>query len=398
MAGSDRWTHGTDERAPYILSALFYCSDLMLLWGLLMVAGAGRAPWSYCVPPVVMLAGWRLLRWNRAAAPGRKALSLLFVLASLGGMAVGSAITTIPLVVVTIVHVVCVFGLGGGIGFSVAATLFTLVGHLVVGPSSSALAETTVMAVFTVWALITARVLLAARQRASDNERLLAELTGAHAELRRYAARVRELTVAEERARMSREMHDSVGHYLTVINLGLENAQRYREARPGEAWAEVRQAQQLAVEALTDTRRWVRALKPLALEGKAGAAALAELARAFEGTGLDVAFRMEGAEPALAEQAELVMYRALQEGLTNAVRHSGARHVEVVLGAADDCVELAVTDDGHGATDEELGGGHGLTGLRQRVDALGGSLHAGSLADGGFALRVSLPVGVGVGM
>ncbi|MCA2227150.1 sensor histidine kinase [Nonomuraea aurantiaca] len=398
MAGSDRWTHGTDERAPYILSALFGGSDLILLWSALQIAVGGHGSWLFCAPPLAMLGMWPFLRWNRAASPTRRAVSLLFVLAALAGMGTGSAITTIPLVVVVLTHIVSVFGFGGGVCFSAVAVGFTLAANLMMGRDAwRSLAETIVMAVFTVWALIATRVLLGARQRAADNERLLAELTGAHAKLRRYAARVGELTVAEERARMSREMHDSVGHYLTVINLGLENAQRYRAARPDEAWAEVRQAQQLTVEALADTRRWVRALKPLALEGKAGATALAELARSFEGTGLDVTFQAEGAGPALDEEAELVMYRALQEGLTNAARHSGARRVEVVLGASDGRVELAVTDDGRGAADEEVGGGHGLAGLRQRVTALGGSLHAGSRAEGGFALRVYLPAGTGAG-
>ncbi|MEV0352938.1 sensor histidine kinase [Nonomuraea sp. NPDC050680] len=399
MAGSDRWTHGTDERAPYILSALFGGSDLILLWSALQIAAGDHRLWFFCVPPLAMLGMWPFLRWNRAASRTRRAVSLLFVLAALGGMGTGSAITTIPLAVVVLTHIVSVFGFGGGAWFSVVAVGFTLTANLMLGRDIwRLLAETIVMAVFTVWALIATRVLLGARQRAADNERLLAELTDAHAKLRRYAARVGELTVAEERARMSREMHDSVGHYLTVINLGLENAQRYRAARPDEAWAEVRQAQQLTVEALADTRRWVRALKPLALEGKAGATALAELARSFEGTGLDVTFQAEGAGPALDEEAELVMYRALQEGLTNAARHSGARRVEVVLGASDGHVELAVTDDGRGAADGELCGGHGLAGLRQRVSALGGSLHAGSRAEGGFTLRVNLPAGTGAAL
>ncbi|TDD04709.1 sensor histidine kinase [Nonomuraea deserti] len=327
------------------------------------------------------------------------------MLAAIGGAAVGSGATSVPLIAVTIVQSVCVFGVPGGAGFSVVLVATTLVAGLLVrgeGGAGWAVAETAVMGVFAVWALVTARILLAARERARETERLLGELGEAHAELGRYAARVRELTVAEERARMSREMHDSVGHYLTVINLGLENARRYREARPGDAWAEVRQAQRLTMEALADTRRWVRALKPLALEGRAGPAAMAELARSFGGTGLEVTFRAPGAELMLDEEAELALYRTLQEGLTNAVRHSGARKVEVVLSSADDRVELSITDDGRGAaTGVGVAGGggdrgaargeRGLAGLRHRIGALGGTLTAGGAPEGGFVLRVSLP-------
>jgi signal transduction histidine kinase len=74
-----------------------------------------------------------------------------------------------------------------------------------------------------------------ARRRREETEDLLGKLEAAHAELERYADRMKELTVAEERARMSREMHDSLGHYLTVINVGLHNAQRFREKRPEAA-------------------------------------------------------------------------------------------------------------------------------------------------------------------
>ncbi|MEO3887727.1 sensor histidine kinase [Nonomuraea sp. B5E05] len=425
MAGGDRWTHGTDTRAPYVLTALFAFASLVLLWSGLRLAAAG-ASWLYVVPPVALLLLWPFLHWNRRASPARKAAGLLFMLAAMGGAAVGSGATSVPLIAVTIVQAVCVFGVPGGAGFSVVLVAVSLVAGLLVRGADGAgwaVAETAVMGVFAVWALVTAHILLAARQRARETERLLGELGQAHAELGRYAARVRELTVAEERARMSREMHDSVGHYLTVINLGLENAQRYREARPDDAWAEVRQAQRLTTEALADTRRWVRALKPLALEGRAGPAAMAELARSFGGTGLDVTFRAAGGELALDEEAELALYRTLQEGLTNAVRHSGARRVEVVLSSAGDRVELSITDDGHRATaggDDEnaadgagaaggdgvaggdggaggsgdrgaAGGERGLAGLRHRIAALGGTLTAGAAPEGGFVLRVSLP-------
>jgi signal transduction histidine kinase len=102
------------------------------------------------------------------------------------------------------------------------------------------------------------------------------------------------LTVAEERARMSREMHDSLGHYLTVINVGLQNAQRFREKWPEAAWAEVEEAGGLTREALSEVRRWVRALKPLALEDRASPEAMVALARSLEGTDLEVRFTVEG--------------------------------------------------------------------------------------------------------
>ena len=121
------------------------------------------------------------------------------------------------------------------------------------------------LAVLAAFAIGICTAMVEARRRREETEELLGELESAHAQLERYAERVKELTVAEERARMSREMHDSLGHYLTVINVGLQNAQRFREKRPEAAWEEVEEVRELTREALSEVRRWVRALKPLAL-------------------------------------------------------------------------------------------------------------------------------------
>jgi signal transduction histidine kinase len=191
---------------------------------------------------------------------------------------------------------------------------------------------------------------------------------------------------------MSREMHDSLGHYLTVINVGLQNAQRFREKRPEAAWAEVEEARDLTREALSEVRRWVRALKPLALEERASPEAMAALARSFEGTDLDVRFTVEGLERELSGEAELVLYRALQEGLTNALKHSRARRVTASLAFGAESVSLAVADDGEGVPEEDARKGFGLATLEERTAALGGVLSAGNASEGGFALRLELPV------
>ncbi|NJP94774.1 sensor histidine kinase [Nonomuraea sp. FMUSA5-5] len=204
---------------------------------------------------------------------------------------------------------------------------------------------------------------------------------------RQLAERVRELTVAEERARISAEMHDSIGHHLTVINLGLENAERFRHRRPEAAWKEVRQAKELTQAALADTRRWVRALRPLALSGDLGSAALRKLADSFSGTGLTVTFQVQGTERPLDPDTELVLYRVLQEGLTNAVRHAQARSMHGTLTYEKSRIVLAVTDDGKEAGQ---GDGFGLTSLGDRVRALGGRLVSGNKAVG-FELRAELP-------
>jgi signal transduction histidine kinase len=118
---------------------------------------------------------------------------------------------------------------------------------------------------------------------------------------------------------------------------------------------------------------------------------MAALARSFESTDLDVRFTVEGSERELSGEAELVLYRALQEGLTNALKHSRARRVTASLAFGAESVSLTVADDGEGVP-EDAEKGFGLATLGERTAALGGVLSAGNASEGGFALRLELPV------
>ncbi|TDE25256.1 sensor histidine kinase [Nonomuraea mesophila] len=242
-----------------------------------------------------------------------------------------------------------------------------------------AVVQSVTIVVFACFVLGMASAVLEARRRRAEAQRL--------------AARVRELTVAQERARMGAEMHDSIGHHLTVIKMGLENAERFRSRRPDDAWHEVRQAKELTVTALADARRWVRALRPLALDGHVSSAALEQLAASFDGTGLAVSFEVVGDEPPLEPDVELVLYRVLQEGLTNAVRHAGARHVRGTLACDGDRVVLVVADDGAGRG-RDARDAFGLLSLTERARAVGGTLTAGDRPGGGFEVRAELPARV----
>ncbi|PSK97826.1 signal transduction histidine kinase [Murinocardiopsis flavida] len=342
---------------------------------------------------LLSVAMWPLLTWDPAAPARRKAAAVPFLAAVLGLVAVGGGIPAFLLNATAVGYLVVVFGSRAAAAFTALAGAVCLALHLS-NPAQTvwgALFETMGIVFLCGAVMVVTTALTEAHRKSAETGELLGELRTAHAELRRRAELSRELTVAEERARMAREMHDSVGHYLTVINMGLANAQRFRSARPDDAWEEVRQAQSLTQEALTDTRRWVRALKPLRLKGRAGPDAMAALADSFTGTGVDVAFRVEGAPPALAENAELVCYRALQEGCTNALRHSGARTVRAVLARSGSGVALSIRDDGRGADSAAVGDGFGLRGLRERAAAEGGTLTARNRPEGGFELLLELP-------
>ena len=234
--------------------------------------------------------------------------------------------------------------------------------------------------------------LMAARQREEKEqaEGLLAELEEAHHRLREYAQRVEELAVAEERNRLAREIHDSLGHHLTVASVQLEAARGLLTIDPTRAHAQMDKAQQSVKEALREVRRSVRGLRPGELEREPLAQSLRALIEEFEATtALPVELEVEGEEQRLSPAAEMTLYRAAQEALTNVQKHAHASRVELALRFAPYEVTLTVADNGVGSG--EAGEGFGLTGLRERAALLGGSLMAGNRAEGGFELRVSLP-------
>jgi signal transduction histidine kinase len=229
------------------------------------------------------------------------------------------------------------------------------------------------------------------RERA---ESLFAELERAHSELRRYAEQARELAISEERNRVAREIHDSLGHYLVVVNVQLEAAGKLLDRDPEKAREAVAQAKTSASETLSEVRRSVRALKPSAMEKHTGLGALAALAREFGGSGIAVSFEVMGQERDLSPEAELLLYRALQEGLTNALKYSGGNRVEAKLAFESSGVRLTVADNGRGSSGnvQGLGGtGFGITGLKERSSALGGRVSAAGADGGGFVLEVELP-------
>ncbi|UBU10215.1 sensor histidine kinase [Nonomuraea gerenzanensis] len=400
----DDWVRFADGRPPLVFSVFFWGSAGLLavnfvaalrtldavvvrwplLEGLFYAGGAALLP-------VVVL--WPLLPWQRGAPPSRKALTVAFLAAALV-VAGGGGLAGLLMVGIAVGNALVVLGGRGAVAYCVVTGLAGFaVGLLNPGQDVlGALINGTLTAVLCLVLLVLVLALFAYSSRAEETSRLLADLEQAHAELAKYAARSRELAVAEERARIARDMHDSVGHYLTVINVGLQNAQRYRTARPEAAWDEVRQAQELTLEALTDTRRWVRALKPLRMDGRTGPDALRALAESFGSADTGVAFRLTGAWPDVDEGRELVCYRVVQEGLTNALRHSGARHVEVALDCTDERVEVTVSDDGSGAEPDATHNGFGLHGLRERLRGVGGELDVTGGRGRGFTLRATVPV------
>jgi signal transduction histidine kinase len=225
------------------------------------------------------------------------------------------------------------------------------------------------------------------------------------AHLREKAARLERdqqerarLAVAEERARIAREMHDVVAHNLSVMVVQSSAAKRMISRNPERASEALASVEKTGREALAEMRRMLDMLR-----GDEEKAALAPqpsidqldtlLDRARE-AGLDVDLEVEGERRRVQSSVDLSCFRIVQEALSNTIEHADAEHAHVRLRYGREAVEVDVTDDGRGvpARDPDNGRGHGLLGMRERVAMLGGSLEAGYRAGGGFEVRATLPL------
>ena len=205
--------------------------------------------------------------------------------------------------------------------------------------------------------------------------------------------------VAEERARIAREMHDVVAHSLSVMVVQAEAAEAMLDSDPERARRPLAAVQQTGRAALGELRRMLGVLREMADEGPAlapqpGLSGLGQLARQVREAGLPVTVRIEGEPRPLSAGIDLSAYRIVQEGLTNALKHAGPATAEVVVRYGPRDLELEVRDDGRGRASGANGGGHGLLGMRERVALYGGDLAAGPRPGGGFALTARLPLEV----
>ncbi|MFI8996655.1 sensor histidine kinase [Streptomyces sp. NPDC053542] len=215
----------------------------------------------------------------------------------------------------------------------------------------------------------------------------------AHARAERAAAERRRAD--EERLRIARELHDVLAHSLSVINVQAGVGLALLDDDPEQARTALTTIKGASKEALGEVRQ---VLDTLRAQGRAprspapGLARLPELTEQAKSAGLDVAVSVEGRVSGLPPGADLAAFRIVQEALTNIVRHSGARSARVHLARAADALELRVDDDGPATGAGPSGGGNGLVGMRERAAALGGEVQAGPRADGGFAVRATIPL------
>ncbi|MEU9357145.1 sensor histidine kinase [Streptomyces sp. NPDC048301] len=210
-----------------------------------------------------------------------------------------------------------------------------------------------------------------------------------------YAEEEARLRATQERLRIARELHDVIGHNMSMIHVQASSALHRLHKDPAqaqEALTAIKQGSKEGLRELRATLGVLRQVDEVAPTGPSpGLARIGELVTSAAGAGLDVKVERSGSHAPLPASVDLAAYRIVQESLTNAVKHSGARHVVVRIHHGDRELTIGVQDDGRGATPSAQGDGSGIAGMTERARALGGTLTAGPGAAGGFAVRGRLP-------
>lgn len=229
----------------------------------------------------------------------------------------------------------------------------------------------------------------AARGYAQRLERLTEQL-----ELERE--RSSRLAVAEERARIARELHDVVAHGVGVMAVQAAGARRIVEGDPARAREALIAIESTGRSALVELERMLQLMRTPEDEASTDTAPrladLPALAARLRAAGLDLELICEGSAPPAPPALELAVFRILQEALTNAVKHAPGAPVRAALRFEARAIELEVVDNGNGHPALAAAGGHGLVGMRERVSLFGGVFEAGAGSEGGFRVYARIPV------
>jgi len=355
----------------------------MLAVAALLVMLLETAPRGDVVLPGILGAvyvAWSVFgyRWaqrrGRAGAMGYLlvALALGFVVFDLAGAGVGSTLLLLVVVVQAVMLLPLVW--------AVVVTLLVPFVHVGM-PMADGLRQVVATALACAFTFVLATLHLREQQAR-------AELAVANTRLYELSAQAEELATMRERTRVARDIHDGLGHHLTVVGMQVQAARAVLASDPAKADRLLGQAEEQARQALGSVRESVTALRgarpvePLPQQ-------LRTLADEVAAAGLPTSVDIEGDERRLDGDVQVALYRVAQEGLTNVRKHARAHAATVRLSYLPKAVVLEVNDDGRGI--DGSSGGFGLVGIRERAERLGGSLTIESTPGTGVTVRVELP-------
>jgi signal transduction histidine kinase len=216
------------------------------------------------------------------------------------------------------------------------------------------------------------------------------ELSSANEQLKQYASTVEELTVIKERNRVARDVHDTLGHAMTMLIALLEVSAITCRKDPEKTEEKLTEAIRVAREGLKEVRRSISGLAPEKLAFNELIPALKKMFLDFQISGTEIDFSVDGIQMPLTSQCSDTIYRVCQEALTNSVRHGNATSVSIILRYTLEYIKLYILDNGCGT--KNIKKGFGLSGMEQRVSEAAGSIVYGSDGESGFNIRVEIPV------
>jgi len=268
---------------------------------------------------------------------------------------------------------------------------------LVIGSITPAIWQTaTNLLLFLLTGMALAVPIIIARRRYNQRvvaKQMVSTMYSSVARLHEQAATLRQQAVLAERHRIAREIHDGIGHYLMSISLQLHNAHEELSNNPAEALRQLEETQSLIVEAQRQLIYSFDALNPLPDETDALRKALEELVRSHnQHDQVSIKLEIDGDLASLSTEINLALYRVIQEGISNAIRHGQANEIIIRVWRRPHQVELSIQDNGRGPTGETTSGGLGLLGIKERAALLGGLCTSTMPPEGGFILYFEVPL------
>ncbi len=241
-----------------------------------------------------------------------------------------------------------------------------------------------------VFIVVFTQVAVGEEKARKEVERLLSELQETNRRLREYSLNAEELAVAKERNRLAREIHDGLGHYLTTINMEIQAAIATLAKKPDRARELLAKASTLSHEALADVRNSVATLRapmdgdlPLGMIFK-------DVVKSCECSGIETNFLVLGSERPVSPAVRFALFRTIQESVSNVQKHAHASNLWVTLDFRQPAQTLlTVKDDGVGS--ENVDGGFGLLGMRERARLVNGELQVSTSPGEGFVIQLTVP-------
>ncbi len=216
------------------------------------------------------------------------------------------------------------------------------------------------------------------------------ELTLMYEQVKEYATTAEELAITKERNRFARDMHDTLGHTLTLLIALLEVSNITVASDSEKTRDKINKALVIARDGMREARRSISGLAPEKIDENSLVNSLDRLIADFQSSDICIDFTVDGIEKSINRRMLEVLYRACEEAMTNSIRHGLAKHIDVILKFYQNNLKLFIIDDGRGC--KLINKGFGITGMEHRIKNLGGMVVCGSDGEKGFNVHIEVPI------